>query len=198
MSQPGELAAYVQSTLRKRLAQGAAAGTVSLAGSLLDAAPAATVAGEGQCSGTLVQEAGVDEADLLLSCGQQLYTLQPGDAADMKVRVYRCDNQGVAQPQQTLALGSGTAGLVPQGLLLAEDGSALVDLPVALADATYSQWTSGPPRYEVDTRNAQLLARPLLGRTPGLFSGGTSWDRSLQIGQQVYHLRAGVLHSFDW
>ncbi len=128
VSQPGELAAYVQNTLRKRLAQGAAAGTVSLAGSLLAAAPAATASNDAQRSGTLVQEAGVDEADLLFSQGQQLYTLQPGDAATMSLRVYRRDSVGVAQALQTLALPAYAAGLTPEGLLRAEDGSALVAL----------------------------------------------------------------------
>ncbi len=134
VSQPGELTSFMQGALRKRLA--AAPSTVPFelaltgASSLVQTAPAAaTAGGDAQArSGTLLQEAGVDEADLLLSKGQQLYTLQPDAGGALKLRVYRRDADGVAQGLQAFTLSSEGSAQTPKGLMFSEGGHTLVAL----------------------------------------------------------------------
>jgi hypothetical protein len=70
----------VQQRLRARPADGAGGEVLFSSGPpTLAAQPVANAESPATArSGTLVQESGVDEADLLLSDGTHLYTLQPG------------------------------------------------------------------------------------------------------------------------
>ena len=87
-------------------------------------------------SGTLVQERGVDEADLLLSDGTHLYTLQPGADGATQLRVYR---RGTGAPQDLkrltlvdpVATGANVRGMhaSTDGKALATVGSAWESLP---------------------------------------------------------------------
>lgn len=128
-AQPGELRAYVQARLRTRSATvGAADGTVATfmpAPAVAPAAPATTSAGVAY-SGTLLQEAGVDEPDLLHTDGSHLYTLQ-ATAAGTRLQVYARAADGRATPLKALTLGS--AGAYPTTL----DGMVLAPAAAALA-----------------------------------------------------------------
>ena len=138
VSRPGELAGYVQQRLRARPTSGADAGFVissgppTLATQPVASGPATTP----EKSGALVQEAGVDEADLLISDGTHLFSLQPGTGPKSLLRVYR-RTQGAPQALKALDLvdptasSAGVAGLhsSTDGKTLATVGSAWEALP---------------------------------------------------------------------
>nr|MBP6765755.1 hypothetical protein [Rubrivivax sp.] len=138
VSRPGELLAYVQQRLRARPADSASAGFVISSGPPTVAAQPVGSAGATTParSGTLVQESGVDEADLLLSDGTHLYTLQPGADGATQLRVYR---RGTGAPQDLkrltlvdpVATGANVRGMhaSTDGKALATVGSAWESLP---------------------------------------------------------------------
>lgn len=124
VSAPGELAAYVQARLRQRANSAATSPDVAYA-------PAAGAA-ELPRSSTLLQEAGVDEPDLLKSHGDALFSLSQRQAiggvgaAYAELKTWRRDTAGRAQAAATLALPVDDAlGAGAEGLLLAEDGRTL-------------------------------------------------------------------------
>lgn len=139
VSRPGELVGYVQQRLRARPTSGSdptfsfASGPPTLA-----ALPVANAAADTPArSGALVQETGVDEADLLISDGTHLYTLQSGSGPKSLLRVYRRTAgapQALAQVDlvdPTAAWAAGVAGLhsSTDGKALAAVGSAWEALP---------------------------------------------------------------------
>jgi hypothetical protein len=85
-------------------------------------------------SGTPVQEAGVDEADLLKTDGRLLFALDGytlRDAQDRprpQVRVARAGASGGVEPVTTLPLDVGDEAASPKGLLLSDKATRLVAL----------------------------------------------------------------------
>lgn len=151
-AQPGELLGYVKDRLAARGPQG------GVSGELLDApawlATTATTSGTVSRSGTVVQEAGVDEDDLIKTDGSRIYTLQPmkvdRDAtrgyAQLSVYVKGADDRPQPAGKATLTAGADDGWVYTRGMLLADDlprvavvgegaGSALPwpDCPVGMA-----------------------------------------------------------------
>lgn len=127
VSRPGELTAYVQSRLRQRPAGGAMlAGDVQLA-------PTAGASPVPRSSTTL-QEAGVDEPDLLQGRGDAFFALSAkspaeGGPAFAEVQAWRRGNDGVASRAAALALPSDEAvTLGVEGMVLSDSGQALAVL----------------------------------------------------------------------
>jgi hypothetical protein len=147
-SRPGELAQYVQAKLRAREAQRAAGVTTFYATTgptdtapspALGAAPPAAMR-----SSTLVQEAGVDEPDLLQSDGQFIYTLKTQTAASgasvpgspvLRLQVHGRHADGSLTALKTLDLpvdtntpAGGFSGGVAEGMVLSDDHKTLAVL----------------------------------------------------------------------
>jgi hypothetical protein len=140
-SKPGALAAWAQDKLRARQTQGSlgmtpgldwlAAGVTAIPGTTTPSPPPGAAAGAARSS-TLVQEAGVDEADLLLSDGTRLFTLQPKAPTALTVKVHSRNAQGVAEPQAEVAIvDAGARSLSSDGMYLSTDASALTVLTQA-------------------------------------------------------------------
>ena len=139
-SQPGELALYVQVRLRALDAQGrlgAADAFGSLPPTATAAQPAAGAAAPAARSSTLVQEAGVDEADLIQTDGRYLYTVQPLQGGGPQLAIYERAADGRAVSLGNLALAAdGAASLNTEGMVFSSDQRAL---------AVISQhWTATP------------------------------------------------------
>lgn len=134
-AQPGELRAYVQARLRNRSSTAAAAdGTVA---TFVPASAVPTSSGPTPAySGSLRQEAGVDEPDLLATDGAYLYTLQ-SVAGATRLQVHARAADGSVQPVKALALdASGAYPGTLEGMVLAPAAGALavVSQPYQLAD----------------------------------------------------------------
>ncbi len=143
VSQPGELTRYAQQRLRALDAQGKLVGGGGLLGGPSTAAspsPTAAAAAPPRSS-TIVQEAGVDEADLIQTDGTHLYTLQPRAGAGAQVAVYARASDGRATPLKQLNLAAdGAADVHTDGMYLSADQRAL---------AVVSQHWSPMPTPEV-------------------------------------------------
>lgn len=155
-AQPGELLDYIKTRLAARGPQAAGLG-VGVGGDMpawLDGAVTATSSGTVSRSGTLVQEAGVDEDDLIKTDGSRIYTLQPLSArgavakefAQLTVHVKGAD--GRPQPAGGVMLkADGEADsdgwVYTRGLLLA-DGLPRVAVVGEGAGTTLS-WPDCPP-----------------------------------------------------
>lgn len=149
---PGELTAFVQGRMRTLQAQGRLVGGARLetftgagptavavsADAVASAQAAAPLANAATPrSGTLLQEQGVDEADLLLTEGSHLYALQPQFGAGPRLQVHRRGDDGRAAPLKALTLPSdGAADMRPEGMVFSGDGRALAVLT--------QQWTPLP------------------------------------------------------
>ncbi len=203
VSQPGELAAYVQERLRRRESAGLGGGgsgdvIFAAAGAAATASPAA--AGR---SATTVQEAGVDEPDLLQTDGQVLYTLQPaqvtiGAAPMTELALYTRDGTGRAVPGPKLALpsenassqdaagmvldeGAGALGVVLQRWYRTDDGGIVcIDVCPAGAATFLPYWfRSAVTVQRVDVRDP---AAPAAGQT---FTIDGSLVASRRVGDQL-------------
>jgi hypothetical protein len=135
-SVPGELLDYVKSLLVARDAQrqvspGASLDGPPVPGASLALSPAGAAV---PYSNTTVQEAGVDEEDLLKTDGTSVYALDTASltvAGRMQQRllVYRRDARGGIDPAQVLPLPVDPTGFPqPQGLLLAAPAQRAVAL----------------------------------------------------------------------
>jgi len=129
-SQAGDLTAYVQRVLRERAAQRQAGQAVDDASRTVVALPvgaAAPATGAPPVfSNSLVQEAGVDEPDLLKSDGVHLFSLDLESGAKPLLRTTRRLASGALEERAAVPLAFGEAGaLSPRGLVLAADGRAL-------------------------------------------------------------------------
>jgi Beta propeller domain len=131
VSKPGELTTTLQNTLRKRVASGTATGTgTGVEGGALFSTPvlgsvADPASDTGLRSATLLQEAGVDEANLLIARREQLYTLK-SEGTTMLLAGYTRDAAGVARAAQQVSLRDAAAGQTQaDGLLFNEEGTAL-------------------------------------------------------------------------
>ncbi|HZV93129.1 MAG TPA: beta-propeller domain-containing protein, partial [Caldimonas sp.] len=139
-SAPGELLAYVKTLLLARDAQRQAAPTVSLDGPPLPGASLALSATGAAVpySNTTVQEAGVDEEDLLKTDGTSVYALDTASTIvngrlQQQLLVSRRDAGGGIDPVQVLPLPVDTTGFAqPQGLLLAAPARRAVALSQSL------------------------------------------------------------------
>jgi len=144
-SRPGELAATVQGRLRAldaqgRLSSGDAMGglspTFAAALPAANAAPAAR--GANASSSTLLQEAGIDEANLIQTDGRTHYTLQPqSQGSGPKLAVYEraTDGRAVALGQLSLPADGGQS-FNTDGMVFSSDQRALAVIS--------QQWTATP------------------------------------------------------
>lgn len=172
---PGELASWAQGRLRALDAQGrlASGATVSIAGMAPTASPGdGASAAPPPSSRTLVQEDGVDEADLLRSNGSTLHALVRSDGGGLELLAQTLGTGGrLGDPLRVLLERDG-ATLQPEGLIARSDGQALVAVsrrwePVAGGDlcpdciSIAPMWLkSGVQLQHIDTRDA---ARPVAG-----------------------------------
>jgi hypothetical protein len=136
----GELVAQAQRLLRERAGAGQTYAPLPM--------PGATTVAAGNVSAdrsdTLVQEAGVDEADLLKSDGVHLYSVSRSASGEITMAVHRRGNDGRVSLVRTMPLPSSDgADIAGQGLMLADNGRAAVlvsrrwkpmDPPEACAD----------------------------------------------------------------
>ena len=127
-SRPGELTSYVQTRLRTLASQGRLAPGGVMDGALATAVtslPAAAAPAEPR-SGTLVQEDGVDEPDLIQTDGRFIYTLQPQEGAGPLVAVHEraADGRALARGRVVLA-ADGSFGTETLGMVLAADPRSL-------------------------------------------------------------------------
>jgi hypothetical protein len=127
-SKPGELAQFVQGKLRTLQAQGRLlAPQPTLIGDGTQAVSLSPgVAAAPPMSGTLVQEEGVDEADLLKTDGRHLYTLQPQVDAGVRVAAYARASDGRADALGSLVLPTdGARSISADGMVLSVDQKSL-------------------------------------------------------------------------
>jgi hypothetical protein len=130
-SQPGELTAYVQERLRTLNASGRLAGGARGAGDALPPtaaapSPAANAAPPSRSS-TVVQEAGVDEADLIQNDGRWIYTLYAQvEPRGLTLQAYERGADGRAVRMAALPLASdGAMDINTQGMVPASDFKSL-------------------------------------------------------------------------
>ncbi len=143
VSAPGELAAYVQARLRTLDRQGRLGQSTPFAdGAPTIGIPAPASAGTPPTSRTLVQEDGVDEADLIQTDGSSIYTLQaPYIGAGSLLHVHQRGSDGRAQRLATVPLAHDSAtGSMPRGMVFSADQRAL---------AVLSQLSSNAPAAEL-------------------------------------------------
>ena len=131
-----EVLGYVRGRLQARGPQGGAVFDVAAAPAWL--ATATTSTGVVTRTGTLVQEAGVDEDDLLKTDGERLYTLQPlvqdgrRDAPFARLAIYRRDAAGRPDFEAEALLGADGAGWTStRGMLLAPEAGRVAVLAEA-------------------------------------------------------------------
>ncbi len=121
-AQPGELGAWAQARLRVLDSEGRLAGSAGVVGTV---APVAAPAGDvPPSSRTLVQEDGVDEADLLRTDGRHLQALvRRGDGVELLVQT-RADDGSLTSPRRRLLMAD-DGRLDPEGLVASDDGRVL-------------------------------------------------------------------------
>ena len=169
VSQPGELAAFVQGRLRTlnaegRLASGTTSDGLPATTAALSTVALASASPAPARSSTLVQEAGVDEADLIQSDGTHLYTLQPqalsngngggnGNGNGLVMTAYSRASDGRAQKLSALTLPTdGAASSSSDGMVMSSNQRTL---------AVISQhWTASPQPFDCIDICAQLTIAP--------------------------------------
>lgn len=87
--------------------------------------------------------------------------------------------------------------------LMLKDGVARIALPVALGPAgpwgPGAEWQTGLQRFAVDTAARSLAALSMLGAATSPWRADLGQERSLQIGDHVYHLTGnGELRAYAW
>ncbi len=136
-SRQGELVEHVRSLLRARATQRASTPGAALDDLAAAPAPALVVTSTGQPvahSNTTVQEAGVDEEDLLKTNGTEVFALDTqyrdgSGVSQLRLLVHRRRSDGGLDPVQTLPLpADASAYPAPRGLLLAASAARLVVL----------------------------------------------------------------------
>ncbi len=131
-SQPGELTGFVQRKLRALNAAGRLGANSSnfisdgVQPTALSPALNAGTAAPPARSSTLVQEDGVDEADLIQTDGNFLYTVQPQVGAGNRLAVYERASDGRAVARASLVLPTdGANSINTDGMVLSADQRAL-------------------------------------------------------------------------
>lgn len=184
-SSPGEVLAFVQDRVRARwearrrgeLGGGLNDAWYALGQPVAVAAPGADAAATARSS-TVVQEAGVEEDDLIKSDGRAIFTLGAGEAADAagagRLRVHRLQDDGrlSEQPSVTLPADESQTYLSNQGLYLSEStgqvavigesASFFVGLPIACvpeAPCLDAFLPYQPPRSSVHVVDAREVAQ---------------------------------------
>ena len=124
-------------------------------------------------------------------------------ATGLKVALF--DVADPAQPRQRASLSLGAAGSTSaldgsrHGLNLMAVGDVVrIALPVNLSASDYRTGSHGLQRLEVDTAARTLRDLGLLGAAAGEGYVPMWLERSVQIGDWVYHLRGGELASHAW
>jgi len=140
-AQPGDLAGYFRARIAQRSAQGLD-GIATYAVSVADLATATGGAPSNTFAGTELQEAGVDEDDLLKSDGSFLYALHPsysdGTSTVPKLRASRIQPDGSLADLATIALDAQSHAT---GIYLASGARRL-----AVIGQQYSYaWADAPP-----------------------------------------------------
>ena len=172
-ARPGELASWAQGRLRALDAQGRLAGGGSFGAGIGAAAPiSGALAAAPPSSRTLVQEDGVDEADLLRSTGSTLHALSRDDAGGLVLIAQPMGAAGRLGEALRVPLARDDAWQQPEGLMARSDGQALVAVSrrqEALAGSALCpdcvsiapMWLKqGVQLQHIDTRDA---ARPVAG-----------------------------------
>lgn len=145
----GELLAYVRKTLLSRAPTGSATGVPG--GEVLFSAGSPTVAVTPSATvsrtGSVVQEAGVDEDDLLKTDGNRLFTLAPlvpgtrEDRGFATLGIYTRDGAGRPQPAaEATLLADGADWVLTRGMLLAANGQRAA----VIGEATSPFYTFAP------------------------------------------------------
>ena len=126
-----------------------------------------------------------------------------GRATGLKVALF--DVADPAQPRQRASVSLGAAGSMSaldgsrHGLNLMAVGPAVrIALAANLTSGDHRDWRHGLQRLEVDTAAGTLRDLGLLGATSGEGDVPMWLERSVQIGDWVYHLRHGELASHAW
>jgi hypothetical protein len=172
-ARPGELASWAQGRLRALDAQGRLAGGGSFGSGLGAAVPiSGAVAAAPPSSRTLVQEDGVDEADLLRSTGSTLHALAREADGGLVLIAQAMGAAGRLAEPVRVPLARDDAWLQPEGLMARSDGQALVAVSrrqeAVPGAALCPDCVSIPPMWlkqgvqlqHIDTRDA---ARPVAG-----------------------------------
>jgi hypothetical protein len=138
---------------------------------------------------------------LLLGVGRDVDA--QGEVGGLQLSLFDVSDPGQPQALARLVLGRagslGTLDFSRHGLNWLKVGeTARVTLPVALTQAPWGPWTQSLQRLEVDLRAGRLTLRaPLLARAVD-FPEGLATERSLQIGDWVYHLHEGTVSRHAW
>lgn len=136
LARPGELATFVQDRLRKLGAQGRLPRDMTLVGtgglpstSVAMSPDAAATGGELPRSGTLLQEDGVDEADLIQTDGSHFHTLhaQAGGPLQLQLHVRGADGRALALGNLSLP-ADGALDVRPHGMVFSADRRSLTVL----------------------------------------------------------------------
>jgi Beta propeller domain len=139
--------------------------------------------------------------NLLLGVGRDADS--GGRITGLKVALFDVANPAALAQRGTLTLGTeGSASALDSsrhGLnLLLKNNVARVALPVTLATTPYANWQHGLQKLEVDTQARTLrtlgLAAPADNTTPA----SLGLERSVQIGDNLYHLNNGALSGYGW
>ncbi len=129
VSRPGELVQFVRAKLRARETHRLATPGVGLSAGLATDVAASAGAAPPLRSSTLVQEAGVDESDLLLSDGRHLFALQPEAGTGGRLAVHRRADDGGLNLAATLRLSAeGATEVSTSGMVMSDDQRRLAVL----------------------------------------------------------------------
>lgn len=174
-ARPGDLAAWAQGRLRALDAQGrlASGSVIGVGLPMPTAAPSGAAGATPPSSRTLVQEDGIDEADLLRSSGRHLHAFTYDSDGEPVLLAQSLDDGGrLGTPTRVPLAKDGAATLQAEGLIGRSDGQALVAVsrrwePVAGSDICPECMTiapiwmkSGVQLQFIDTRDA---AAPVAG-----------------------------------
>lgn len=202
-AQSGEVLAYVKGKLEARGPMGVVNGDIGTLPVWLGVVTATTSTSFTSRTGTVVQEAGVDEADLIKADGDRLYTLQPiapeGPSYSQKSRleVHRLDAAGKPVRSGSLVLESGnvswgqTRGMLladgqPRLAVVSDSVDGMVTLPTDCmlgCGPTILPWVPSVPKVNlhlVDARDPAAMPRPLHWQIDGQLVG------TRQVGNTLY------------
>jgi hypothetical protein len=197
VSQPGELTRYVQDRLRTLDSQGRLSinGLNSGGPSSVAAFPSgAAAAAAAPRSGTVLQENGVDEADLMLSDGEHIFTLQPNTEAGPTLAVLARSAGGPTAALASLDLpADGAVEVTPEGMVMSDDQRTLAvlthhwlpqpagEICEVVCTAFAPVWFSS--RFEVQRVDVSNAAQATAGERISI--DGTLLD-SRRIGHRLY------------
>jgi hypothetical protein len=126
-----------------------------------------------------------------------------GTVGGIKVALFDVSRPERPSERASLVLGSAGSGSAldhsRHGLNLLQVGDvARIALPVNLSTSPYAGWQQGLQRFEVDTAARTLRPLPLLAAGSADGTSALWGERSVQVGDWVYHLAHGTLNSHPW